>query len=170
LTGKCGRPTKSGKPCQNNIYGDAYRACGQHETPEDVAWREGYFAGVAEAREQAARDREFWIAEGRRQQRAEADRQHAKAEGEKNFRIVTSSGDQVVDVDGYAYRWGGEALKVGDRVLLPANWLSEVKHGKGPFPGTVTAIGSSYDGELSAIIRKIGDGDGQTSATGRPGT
>jgi hypothetical protein len=126
-----------------------------------VAWREGYFAGAAEAREQAAKDREFWVAEGRRQERAEAARQSAEAEREKNFRTVTSRGEQVVVVDGYTYRWGGEPLKVGDRVLLPANWLSEVKHGKGPFPGTVTAIGSSYDGEMSAIIRKIGGREGQ---------
>lgn len=161
LTGKCGRPTKSGKPCQNNIYGAAYRACGQHETPEDVAWREGYFAGATEAREQAARDREFWIAEGRRQQRSEADRRRAEAEREKNFKTTTSRGEQIVQVDRYAYRWGGEPLKVGDRVLLPANWLSEVKHGKGPFPGTVTAIGSSYDGDMSAIIRKISSVEGQ---------
>jgi hypothetical protein len=129
--------------------------------PEDVAWREGYLAGAVEACEQAAKDREFWIAEGRRQERAEADRQRAEAGREKNFRTVTSSGEQVVVVDGYTYRWGGEPLKVGDRVLLPANWLSEVKHGKGPFPGTVTAMGSSYDGEMSAIIRKIGSGEGQ---------
>ena len=68
---------------------------------------------------------------------------------------TTSDGQQIVEVDGYAYRWAGEPLGVGDRVILPANWLSEVKHGKGPFPGTVTAIGSSYDGEMSAIVRKI---------------
>jgi len=29
-------------------------------------------------------------------------------------------------------------------------------HGKGPFPGTVTAVGSSYDDEMLAIVRKIG--------------
>ncbi len=155
MSEKCGRPTKSGKPCQNPLYGAAFRACGTHETPEDVAWREGYFAGLAKAREDAGRDREFWVAEGRRQEREAAKRREGEAERQSRLRTATSDGQQIVEVDGYAYRWAGEPLGVGDRVMLPANWLSEVKHGKGPFLGTVTAIGSSYDGEMSAIVRKI---------------
>ncbi|MER6576168.1 hypothetical protein [Nonomuraea sp. NPDC001023] len=35
------------------------------------------------------------------------------------------NGDQVVEVGEYAYRWHGRpALKVGERVLLPENWVS----------------------------------------------
>jgi hypothetical protein len=155
LSEKCGRPTKSGKPCQKPLYGAAFRACGTHETAEDIAWREGYLTGLAQAREDAGREREFWIAEGRRQEQEAAKRREREAERQSRLRTATSDGQQIVEVDGYAYRWAGEPLGVGDRVMLPANWLSEVKHGKGPFPGTVTAIGSSYDGEMSAIMRKV---------------
>jgi hypothetical protein len=103
---KCQRATKSGRPCQNTLPGPASRACSLHETPEDIAYREGV----------------------------------------------------LVVVDGrLTYRWAGEPLKVGDQVLLPGNWLSEVKYGHGPFPGTVTALGSSYQGELSCVLRKISD-------------
>jgi hypothetical protein len=155
LAEKCERPTKSGKPCQNPRPGPSHRACGQHETPEDVAYREGYEAGRAAERGYAERSREssreLWIGEGRRLERAEAVER-------ANFRTATESGEQIVVVDGrLTYRWAGEPLKVGDRVLLPENWLSVVKHGRGPFPGTITAIGSSYKGELSAVIRKTAD-------------
>jgi hypothetical protein len=65
-------------------------------------------------------------------------------------------------VDGYAYRWTGPGpLQIGDRVLLPANWLSEIKQGPGPFPGTVTGFGrNGYDGPLSSIVRKLERAEG----------
>jgi hypothetical protein len=152
---KCGRATKSGRPCQNTLPGTAFRACSLHETPEDIAYREGYQAGAAAERGYAEKSREssreLWIAEGRRLERAEAQEW-------ENFRTVTTAGEQVVVVDGrLTYRWAGEALKVGDRVLLPGNWLSEMKYGRGPFSGTVTGLGSSYQGELSPVLRKISD-------------
>lgn len=155
---KCQRATKSGKRCQNTLPGPASRACSLHETPEDIAYREGYQAGAAAERGYAEKSREssreFWIAEGRRLERAEAQER-------KNFRTVTAAGEQLVVVDGrLTYRWAGEPLKVGDRVLLPGNWLSGVKYGRGPFPGTVTALGSSYQGELSSVLRKISDDHG----------
>jgi hypothetical protein len=72
------------------------------------------------------------------------------------FRERTSSDEQIVRVDGgYAYTWPGEPLAIGDRVLLPENWLSAVKHGHGPFQGTVTGFGTDYDGVMSAVIKKI---------------
>jgi len=73
----------------------------------------------------------------------------------EGFRTVTESGEQIVVVDGYSYRWRGNPLAVGDRVMLPENWLSALKYGSGPFPGTVTGIGSSYQGELAAVLRKL---------------
>lgn len=116
---------------------------------------EGYQAGAAAERGYAEKSREssreFWIGEGRRLERGDTQER-------KNFRTVTAAGEQLVVVDGrLTYRWAGEPLKVGDRVLLPGNWLSEVKYGRGPFPGTVTALGSSYQGELSSVLRKISD-------------
>lgn len=62
-----------------------------------------------------------------------------------------------VKVGNYAYLWdGAEPLVPGDLVLLPENWLSPKIHGPGPFEGTVTAVGSDYDGPISRIIAKIG--------------
>lgn len=44
-------------------------------------------------------------------------------------------GDQAVTVDGYGYRWSGTGtLEVGDRVLLPENYVSAQRHGPAPFP------------------------------------
>jgi hypothetical protein len=65
----------------------------------------------------------------------------------------------IVQVDGrWAYMWEGpERPAVGDRVLLPANWLSEIKRGPGPFEGVVTEVNyrTDYDGPLSTIIRRL---------------
>ena len=64
-------------------------------------------------------------------------------------------GHQAVTVDGYGYLWTGEPrLEVGDHVLLPENYVSRLKHGPGPFPGTVTELGTAYTGSLSRILRR----------------
>lgn len=63
--------------------------------------------------------------------------------------------DQVVEVGRYAYRWrGNPPLAVGERVVLPANWVSQLKTGPGTFEDTVTKLGAIYRGELSFIIRR----------------
>ena len=67
------------------------------------------------------------------------------------FRLTTAQGHQIVRCGNYAYAWPGEEpLKVGDRVLLPANWLVNY-----PSERSVTAFGSSYGGHLSHILRKV---------------
>jgi len=71
---------------------------------------------------------------------------------------MTKSLVQLVQVDrGYTYQWlhADDPLEVGDRVLLPANWLSEIKHGPGPFPATVLKLGSDYAGPVSTIIKRL---------------
>ncbi|PYC77336.1 hypothetical protein C7C46_19025 [Streptomyces tateyamensis] len=68
-------------------------------------------------------------------------------------RIYDLDGDQVVQVGRYAYRWrGGEPLEVGDRVRIPENYVSRLKDGPGPTIGVVTALGTTYRGDLSVII------------------
>lgn len=65
-------------------------------------------------------------------------------------RYYEFEGDQVVEVDGYAYRWDGPTpLEVGELVMMPFGWSSS------PREGEVTALGTTYDGELSAIIRRM---------------
>jgi len=39
-------------------------------------------------------------------------------------------------------------------VLLPENYVSALRHGSGPFPGTVTELGTTYTGPLSTIISR----------------
>jgi hypothetical protein len=141
----CGRPTKtSGAPCRNAINWPG-RTCPLHETAEDVAYREGWEAGRKWQADSTVRwnehDRERWIKEGRRLEAAERD-----------FRTHTASRHQIVTCDGgYAYTWAGpDPLAVGDRVMLPANYVN-----RAPFEGTVTGIGSSYRGVLSAVLRKL---------------
>lgn len=73
----------------------------------------------------------------------------------------TSAGHQIVVIDGrLTYLWSGaEPLAVGDQVMVPENWLSELKYGHGLHLGTVTSLGSTYTGELSTIVRRATDDD-----------
>ena len=74
----------------------------------------------------------------------------------KIHRMRTPDGKQLVVIDqSLTYSWRGEPLAVGDRVLLPENYVSAMKFGHGPFSGTVTSLDSTYAGRISEIIRKI---------------
>jgi hypothetical protein len=92
------------------------------------------------------------VIEAERQNWFEQGRQAAFREVAKTsiFRFI-DQGRQVVQVGRYAYAWAGrEPLEIGDRVLLPGNWLYPK-----PSEDTVTGQGTSYTGTLSEIIRKI---------------
>lgn len=114
-----------------------------------------YQAGIAEGQR-----RESYHSDARRREIADLQRRvseltvgPAPAEPNRYFEI---DGAQVVEVGRYAYRWSGdEPLTVGDKVMLPQNWVSEMTDGPGPFSGTVTRLGSTYTGALSSIIRKV---------------
>lgn len=68
-------------------------------------------------------------------------------------RVFAVDGDQVVSVGRYAYRWrGGPPLTVGDRVLLPENWLSRKKDGPGNWVGVITELGTTYTGTLAYVV------------------
>jgi hypothetical protein len=148
---RCGRPTRSGAPCKAGFtFGFA---CSLHTTPQEQAqvdaYRDGFRLGYAEGVESGRRETES--GEERLKQRV------AQLE-EKLDRVTrrhTVDGQQAVEVDGYAYLWtGAEPLQVGERVLLPENHVSNLKHGPGPFVGAVTALGITYDGPLSTVIRR----------------
>lgn len=53
---------------------------------------------------------------------------------------------------------------MGDRVLLPENWLSRMKDGSGPTEGVVTRLGTTYRGELSFIVG-LAPGNGRRSSS-----
>ncbi len=68
-------------------------------------------------------------------------------------RVFEVDGEQVVSVGRYAYRWrGSPPLTVGDRVLLPENWLSRKKDGPGPWTGVITELGTTYTGMLAHVV------------------
>lgn len=67
--------------------------------------------------------------------------------------VYELDGDQVVSVGRYAYRWrGSPPLAVGERVLLPENWLSRKKDGPGNWIGVVTELGTTYTGTLAVVV------------------
>lgn len=148
---QCGRPTRSGAPCKATFtFGFA---CGRHTTPEEDAYvrayEEGHRAGRAEG-----------IEFGRQMAEAGAENLRRRvADLEEKLDRVTQrhsvDGHQAVEVDGYAYLWTGTPpLGLGERVLLPENYVSNLKHGPGPFIGVVTALGTTYDGPLSRVLRR----------------
>lgn len=156
-TRTCGRGTKSGHPCKQVLSGHDV-ACKLHATEHDRAlaaareegWREGFALGKEVGAGTARVEREEL-------QRLRQKVKELEQRLEDASRYYEINGDQVVEVDGYGYRWGGtDQLKVGDRVLLPENYVSALKHGPGPFEGVVTKLGSTYrGGDLSRIIRQL---------------
>lgn len=149
---RCGRPTRSGTPCRNPLFGHDL-ACATHATEQDRALADAYRKGYSEGLRQG-------YDMGKSGATSEIDRltrrvQDLQRQAEENARYYERDGDQVVEVGGYGYRWSGSPpLEVGERVLLPENWLSAVQRGHGPFEGVVTALGSTYEGPLSRILRR----------------
>ncbi|MER5304985.1 hypothetical protein ABT039_36735 [Streptomyces lasiicapitis] len=148
----CGRPTRSGHPCKIRISGSDL-ACGTHSTEEDKAvaeahrrgWREGYSSGS----ESSARFSRSRIEQLERRVK------ELEEQLDATKRVYEIDGHQVVDVGGYAYRWRGSTpLEVGDRVLLPENYVSRMKNDPGPTLGVVSKLGTTYRGPLSDIVRR----------------
>jgi hypothetical protein len=151
---RCNRPTKSGKPCRAILSDRRERACAIHATPEDRAYAQGWTDGVAVGRKGWEDAKEAAKKELRTEIEFQIRREKAVEGDERNFRTRVR-GKQIVSVDVggsrlFAYIWDGEPLAVGDRVLLPANWLN-----RRPFEGEVAKIGSSYQGEMTGVLRKL---------------
>jgi hypothetical protein len=114
------------------------------------AHRSGYQEGYEAGRKASVAASEIRISSLERQ--VEELRQRL----DKETRIHEVGGDQIVDVGGYAYRWRGETpLEIGDRVLLPENYVSRLRHGPGPLEGTVTGFGTTYQGPLAFVLRRL---------------
>ena len=138
-----------------------YRACTIHQTAEDIAYTEGWQAANEVNRRRDRDDRDFWIAEGRRQAEREA---AAKAGarvippgGNRRDGLVTVVyhvvGEVTADMAdrGNAYR-AAEPVDVGDIVEVPGPyWRPRGTTQK----ATVVAHGSEYDGEVLDIIRVL---------------
>jgi len=149
----CGRPTKSGKPCKANFSGVGF-ACKLHTTPEEQALVDAYETGYDRGREKGYESGQQVSALSTEHLERQIARLKTKLdEATRRFRV---DGLQAVTVGGYAYVWNGQPdLEVGDRVLLPENYVSRLKDGPGPVEGIVTELGSTYDGTHSRILRRI---------------
>ena len=87
-----------------------------------------------------------------------ADEDAASRAAARGFRL-TQDGKQVVRFGRYSYTWdGGEPLRIGDRCVLPANWL--FKH---PSEAVVTGFGTDYDGALQPVTKLIARANGQAT-------
>lgn len=151
---RCGRPTKSGKPCQAILSNRRERACGRHATSEDQAYAQGWTDGEAVGRQGWQDAKEAAKSEVRWEIENQIRREKAAEEERRNFRTEVG-GKQIVSVDiggsrPFAYTWGGDPLAVGDRVLLPGNWLH-----RNPFEGKVVEMGSSYQDAMVDVLRKL---------------
>ena len=62
---------------------------------------------------------------------------------------------QMPDGKVLAYDTGKHRYRLDDKVLVPSNWLSEVKFGAGPVEGVIVRTRSDYQGRVSTIIRKL---------------
>ncbi|NEB39499.1 hypothetical protein [Streptomyces sp. SID14515] len=113
------------------------------------AYRQGLETGRAKEREWRQRAEAAQVGHLERQIRTLREELDAK---NRRFNV---DGDQTVTVDGYGYSWSGPGtLDVGDRVILPENYVSALRYGSGPFLGTVTELGTTYTGTLSRIISR----------------
>ncbi|QIB48626.1 hypothetical protein G3H79_06805 [Streptomyces aureoverticillatus] len=108
-------------------------------------WNEGYKAGSESSASFAA------SRIGQLEQRVK----ELEEQLDDSQRVYEVAGHQVVDVGGYAYRWcGSEPLEVGDRVLLPENYVSRLRNGPGPTLGVVSKLGTTYRGPLADIVSR----------------
>ncbi|MFF5127663.1 hypothetical protein ACFY41_12170 [Streptomyces syringium] len=126
-------------------------ACGTHATEHDRAaadahrrgYREGYDSGLKSGASSSKLKIE-WL---------ERRIKDLEQKLDETTRIYEVDGHQAVDVGGYAYLWRGSApLEVGDRVLLPENYVSRMKNGPGPTVGVVSKLGTTYRGHMSFIV------------------
>lgn len=147
----CGRPTRSGRPCRNPLS-RLEVACKKHQTEKDAEISERIRRAFHEGMEIGRSTGNLYKEEV---ERLREELRQLRRQIDEASRYYEVDGDQVVEIDGhYAYRWSGiPRLEVGERVLLPPSWLSEVR-GTGVFDGVVTGFGSTYDGSLSRVIRR----------------
>ncbi len=134
-------------------------ACGTHATEQDKAVAEAHRRGWSEGWEEGCESG----ASSSKSHIAYLEKRVKELEGQLDAarRVYEVDGCQVVQVGKYSYRWrGSDPLAVGDRVLLPENWLSKVKEGPGPTVGVVTKLGTTYRGFLADIVGRAPATDG----------
>jgi hypothetical protein len=107
----------------------------------DERWQQGFDDGFESGRKSVRLQAEY---ERRRQALEEEERARFRERDGRGQLVMVERGKALT------YRWTGDGdLRVGDRVLVPGNWLhpnAEVC--------TVVAIGSSFNGDIQEVIRR----------------
>ena len=146
----CGRPTRSGDPCRNEV-GPYEVGCKVHTTSDEREWARiawaAFWRGHEEGRE-SERDDVMRSAEFEARQAAR------RAEEAAMWRERDARGRQLVQVAGsYTYVWTGtHDLQVGDVVTVPGCWIPGME---APHDEPVIALGSTYRGDIKAIIALV---------------
>lgn len=140
---QCGRPTLRQTPC--TINAELFvPGCSRHATEEEIklgrlllrAWQGGFRAGSRQNTDHL------------REQITALSNQVAVLKESSDVR-VEDGGDQLIEVDGFAYRWtGSPRLRMGEAVILPKTPHSRRLGYPREWPGKVTALGTRYTGTV----------------------
>lgn len=143
----CGRPTLKASPCTRNAE-LFVPGCGQHATEEEIklgrmllrAWQGGFRAGGRQNTEHL------------REQITTLSNEVAILKASSDVR-VEDGGDQLIEVDGFAYRWpGSPRLQLDETVVLPSTPHSRRLGYPKEWPGKVTALGTRYTGTVMFAV------------------
>lgn len=138
---ECGRPTLKGKPCTRNAE-MFVPGCGVHASEDEIkfgrqvlrAWQGGYRVGSRQKTEHLF-------------ERITSLSNEIKILKTSSDLRVDDGGDQIVEVDGFAFRWSGSPrLALGEMILLAACRHSRRLGYANDWPGKVTALGTRYTG------------------------
>jgi len=110
----------------------------------EIRWRAGFDDGFEAGRASVKLALEH---ETRVKAREEQERARFHERDDYGQLVVVSRGKDLT------YRWCGDGdLSVGNRVLVPGNWLHPT-----PEICTVTAIGSSFEGDIQSVIGRVAE-------------
>lgn len=149
--GQCGRPTKAKTPCKQPAAHFFTPGCRLHCSPEELAMGRFISRVYWDARRAGREEGE----QGAQEEINRLKKKVAKLQKEEEDRLLRHrvDGDQIVQVDGYAYRWSGDKkpLEVGEKVYIPCSYVDNIRGDHGFKTGTVTGLGTTFQGSLERV-------------------
>lgn len=149
----CGRLTKSGKPCRQQVS-PPDPACKMHITELEAAYRDGYRSGYNDGHSRGFDSGEELAKLNMKHEVRQQVEEGLRARPCIHFKLRDSRGRQLVQVElgtvAYTYAWDGDGeLQIGDLVTVPGAWF--LPH-SGPQEATVCGLGSDYVGDISLVL------------------
>lgn len=175
-THRCNHPTKTGKPCQNLVYGsddwfsDPMKIldkslslpCPIHTTPTyqkfSDAFHRAYEIGQYDQQQRSQHRIDVLENEINNLKDKIIKLEEIQRMSDPNFQTHLPNGDQIVVVEGYSYAWKAskEPLQVGEDVVVPSGGVrAMISSLPRTYTGTVTALGSSYIGNLTYVLKRV---------------